>query len=577
MKKLLTATLLMSIGFIAAYFLLTQTPFGLEKVSANLYSKNILPDASLYKGQVDDKGLFTGKGKLTWPDGKQYIGQFEQGMMHGKGKLILATGDVYAGDFTQGQMQGHGSWVLANSSKYKGDIHNGLYHGKGELVTEDGAKYTGDFTKGEFHGEGVYISNDRETYSGDFVNGDFEGKGSYSSEGYGNLIGEFKNWTADGEGFRTDEEGNQWRGEFSDSVFTGTGEYTDINGNHYKGEFAYDAYDGEGKLVDKEGNIYIGQFKYGQKHGEGTFEYAEALDGIKKFSGQWKHGVLVKGDNSLKIYSAEKIAEQAMYQQQRLLAETLAKVQKSDSEAPQLYLLGIAGWGPQEVFRREINFIETQFKNLYDMEGKSAFLINSQRAIEERPMATLTSIKQSIQHFSNVMDKEKDILFLYASSHGGKKSGFSLGHKGIALEDLLPSHLKTLLDNSGIKHKVIIISACYSGTFIEPLKNETSLIITAASKNNTSFGCGDDRLFTYFGKAYFEQSLPKSDSFIEAFEKSNKLISAWEQEKDLTASKPQIASAKGIEKQLNKWRQSMAKKTLVHEAEAITTSSAALK
>ncbi|NRB42837.1 MAG: hypothetical protein HRU20_30935 [Pseudomonadales bacterium] len=560
-KKLLMATLLISTGFIAAYLILTQTTWGLDAVSAKLYSKHILPDGALYEGPVNDKGLFTAKGKLSWTNGKHYIGQFEQGMMHGKGKLTLVKGDVYEGDFYKGKMQGHGQWLLADDSSYKGDIaHDGLYHGKGEFIAKDGSKYTGDFIKNEFHGQGLYISSDDETYSGYFVKGDFEGKGTFSSEGYGNLVGEFKDWYANGEGFRTDKEGNQWKGEFADSIFSGTGEYTGIDGNRYEGEFSYDLYDGVGKLVDEEGNIYIGQFQYGQKHGEGTFEYAESVDGIKKFSGKWKHGALVKGDDNLKIYSAEKIAEHAIYNQQRLLDETLAKVQKSESEAPQLYMLGIAGWGKQEVFRREINFIEKQFENLYGIEGKSAFLVNSQRSIEERPLATLISIKQSIQHFSEVMDKDKDILFLYATSHGGKKSGFTLGHKGISLEDLLPSHLKAMLDDSGIKHKVVIISACYSGAFIEPLKDEHTLIITAASKDNRSFGCDDDRLFTYFGKAFFEQSLNKSNSFTETFQKAKELINTWEQEKDLKPSKPQIASSKGIEKQLDKWRQFMTKK-----------------
>ncbi len=58
-----------------------------------------------------------------------------------------------------------------------------------------------------------------------------------------------------------------------------------------------------------------------------------------------------------------------------------------------------------------------------------------------------------------------------------------------------------------------MVSACYAGGFIEPLKDDRTLVITAADAHHTSFGCGAESDFTYFGKAYFDQALRATYSF----------------------------------------------------------------
>ena len=73
------------------------------------------------------------------------------------------------------------------------------------------------------------------------------------------------------------------------------------------------------------------------------------------------------------------------------------------------------------------------------------------------------------------------------------------------------------MDRSGIRNRVIVISACYSGGFLDVLKDEYSLIMTAARRDRQSFGCGDTSVFTYFGEAYFVQALTREYSFIKAF------------------------------------------------------------
>jgi Peptidase C13 family len=103
-----------------------------------------------------------------------------------------------------------------------------------------------------------------------------------------------------------------------------------------------------------------------------------------------------------------------------------------------------------------------------------------------------------------------------------------------------------LLDQSGIQNRVVVISACYSGGFIEPLKNENTLAISASALDKNSFGCSNEAEWTYFGKAFFDEALRKTHSFVEALEIAKPVIAAREKEQGYTPSEPQIAQGEEL-------------------------------
>ena len=101
------------------------------------------------------------------------------------------------------------------------------------------------------------------------------------------------------------------------------------------------------------------------------------------------------------------------------------------------------------------------------------------------------------------MNPEEDILALFVTSHGSAQGvALSLGgsHRNVLDEQTLsPTELREALDASGILWRVLIISACQSGVFVTPLQNDNTLIVTAASTDRLSFGCGNGVEFTEFG------------------------------------------------------------------------------
>ena len=108
------------------------------------------------------------------------------------------------------------------------------------------------------------------------------------------------------------------------------------------------------------------------------------------------------------------------------------------------------------------------------------------------------------------------------------------------MNHLTPARLIKALDQAGIKNRVLILSACYSGSFVKPLSNENTMIFTAARADRTSFSCSNEREWTFFGDAYFNHALRQERSFVTAYERARDLVEVWEKERGLTGSEPQM-------------------------------------
>jgi hypothetical protein len=511
------------------------------------------------------RGLFSGHGHHHLSSGDDYDGDFELGLASGKGRLLAADGSTYTGDFRRGVPEGTGHYVDGHGSVYDGQFHAGHFEGVGKLVTPravfqgtfragqadgpgevrytDGHRYRGAFVQGRFHGQGRYDAADGEqSYEGQFVDDEFTGQGTYTSKANGSHTGQFLKWRPDGPGRYTDAQGNVYEGAFSGGLPQGPVRLRYRDGSRYEGELKGWLPSGPGVLSRANGDVYRGDFAEGVFEGQGTLTYAKPrADGKTREEGWWHYGRLgAAGAEAL----ARANIEAALYSQPSLLARSFSGLKPRDPEAINLYLLEVAGDGSQEVFRREVDFVHEQFDRRFGTGGHSVQLINSRNTIELAPLATVTSIRDAVTSIAAHMDRDKDILFVFLTSHGSRDHRLVLELEGAQFPSLSAAELGQMLRESGITWKVVVVSACYAGGFIEPLRDGHTLVLTAARQDRRSFGCADDNDFTYFGRAFFQEALPGSDSFQAAFAKSRELIAAWE-ERDIKASAEAPAAGVG--------------------------------
>jgi hypothetical protein len=232
--------------------------------------------------------------------------------------------------------------------------------------------------------------------------------------------------------------------------------------------------------------------------------------------------------------------EQAFYAQHELLRQALDALVPGRPGVADLYVLAAGLDAGEDVFMKEVLAIVDLFRTEFDAEGRVLALINNPKTVEQHPVASLTSLMAALQQMGALMNIEEDVLVLYVSSHGSEQHRLSVEFRPLRLTPIDPPALKQALDESGIKWKIVVVSACYSGGFIDPLKDENTMIITASSANRQSFGCGNESDSTYLARALFDEALRKTRSFEAAFQVARDSIARRERAGGFSPSEPQI-------------------------------------
>ena len=231
--------------------------------------------------------------------------------------------------------------------------------------------------------------------------------------------------------------------------------------------------------------------------------------------------------------------EAALFEQSARIDQALEAVHRDASPKPQAFFLGFAGVGDEKVFAQEIGLASRVIGERYKTTERQVALINDERDLAAAPLASVPGLAYALKGLAGHMQPDRDVLFLAISSHGSEDPAVSVANSQMPLTDLTPDDLKDALDEAGIKWRVIFISACYAGGFIEPLRDEHTVVITAAAADRTSFGCSVDSDLTYFGEAFYQDALPEAASLREAFATAKTAIAAREHEEQETPSNPQ--------------------------------------
>ena len=242
--------------------------------------------------------------------------------------------------------------------------------------------------------------------------------------------------------------------------------------------------------------------------------------------------------------------EDAFYKQPELLKHALDEVKPGRKGVVDVYFVGMAGYGYQDVFMREVDSVATLFRERYHADGHIVKLINNPKTVMSQPIASATSLRATLKRVAEVMDRDEDVLVLFLTSHGSQDHRFSLTLWPLELTQITPQMLRGLLDESGIRNRVVIVSACYAGGFVNSLSNDDTVVIAAAAPDRNSFGCSSTNQWTYFGKAYFDEALRKTTSFTQAFEIARPVIEQREKSEKFDPSMPQMYAGSAIKAKL---------------------------
>ena len=125
---------------------------------------------------------------------------------------------------------------------------------------------------------------------------------------------------------------------------------------------------------------------------------------------------------------------------------------------------------------------------------------------------------------------------LYFTSHGSP-DGIVFGPDAT----ISPAAMANLVRQwCGTRPTVVIVSACYSGVFVNALAAPNRMVLTAASRERTSFGCGAEETYPWFDGCVIE-ALPAATDFLALAAGARACVARKEQEAGIALpSEPQL-------------------------------------
>jgi hypothetical protein len=224
--------------------------------------------------------------------------------------------------------------------------------------------------------------------------------------------------------------------------------------------------------------------------------------------------------------------------QPALMEEAIARLKPQVPGETDVYAIGIAGFAEQDVFVKELDGALAALGKVLAIGDRTVQLVNHVDRVERTPVAARLNFAAAVRAIARVLDPDEDVLLVFMTSHG-TRDGVVLRLPGLIRSELAPQDVADVLDREGIKNRLVVVSACYGGVFVKPLANDDTIVLTAADENSTSFGCSNEREWTYFGDAFFNQSLRPDTTLEQAFADAKARIAEWEARDRLPPSNPQ--------------------------------------
>jgi len=147
-----------------------------------------------------------------------------------------------------------------------------------------------------------------------------------------------------------------------------------------------------------------------------------------------------------------------------------------------------------------------------------------------------TTALQAAAGIAEVAARATRGCLIYFTSHGSPDA-MVFGPERM----LGPSSMATLVRGwCQDRPTVVVVSACFSGIFVDALAAPNRMIMTAARRDRSSFGCGADATYPYFDACVIT-SLPTASDFIALANATRACVKAREEAEGLTpGSEPQV-------------------------------------
>ncbi|MGH8802243.1 MAG: C13 family peptidase [Casimicrobiaceae bacterium] len=210
-------------------------------------------------------------------------------------------------------------------------------------------------------------------------------------------------------------------------------------------------------------------------------------------------------------------SEPALAAQQFLLDQALDGLDDEQPGVTDLYFVGFAPDSRRIGFVADVESATHVMNEHWNTHGRSVVLVNSPSTIAQRPFATVTNLRETLEEIGGIIDPDEDIVMIYLTGDAGVDGTLAAINPPLELVPLSPSGLRSLLDSAGIRWRVVVVSACHAGAWVNALKDDETAVIASSAADVHGAGCAGSIRPGAFGTAFFGDGMSHSDSLAKAF------------------------------------------------------------
>ena len=226
---------------------------------------------------------------------------------------------------------------------------------------------------------------------------------------------------------------------------------------------------------------------------------------------------------------------------QAQLDQAEAALAKTKGSERTLVFVGAALHSQSTAFESDVLAMQKRLSG-FGMPMQSLILNNPAAGQPARfPMATQQNLSEVFSRVGAWSDKYPLTVVVLISTHG-HVDRLAIEIAGQAYAPIRSSVMDAWLRRiNPATPTAVLLSACYSGSFVPALGDGYRVLLTASAADRSSFGCSPNSTNTWFIESLLEQGLRPELSWGESFKRTARRVDAKEKEMQFVPSMPQAS------------------------------------
>jgi hypothetical protein len=217
-------------------------------------------------------------------------------------------------------------------------------------------------------------------------------------------------------------------------------------------------------------------------------------------------------------------SEPVLAAQEFMLDRALDQLEDERPGVTDLYFVGFAPDARRPGFVTDVDAAQRVMDERWHTKGRSLVLVNSPLTVAERPFATITHLREVLLGIGDTIDADDDIVMVYLTGSSGPDHALTAVNPPLELVSLSAAGLKQLLDAAGIRWRIVVVSTCNAGAWVQALEDDETAVIASSGAEVRGGDCGGGIGTSAFGDAFFTEGMRRSDDVTTAFDAARRSL-----------------------------------------------------